>query len=525
MKRKAVIYTRVSTDEQKENGFSLQDQKARLLKYCIRENIEVIQHYEDDHSAKNFKRPAFQKFLQDIKDKSVKPDLFLCVRMDRFSRNLEESLGMLKNFTKWGIEFRTLENNVSLDTPESLIPFILNMVLPQVDNERRGLNTKVGMRQARREGRWTGTPPKGYRFERSGGISLLKPTEDAPFIQEAFETYGKGVYSKEEVRRGLMKKGFKVSKNQFGMILQNPAYIGKIRIAAWRDEPEEIVEGLHEGLISEELFKRVQAILKGRKIQPSNKTKRKDELPLRGFLNCACCGNKLTGSKSKGNGGGYYYYHCQQSGHQRFRADKANALFVQYLKSINIPEEIAKLYYAILKDVFKVDDAKRLKTLEGMDKQIAILKTRIESNEDAFMDGAINESEFKRIKNRYENNLSNLNLKYTQLQFQKSNFQKYMDFGFTLLMNLDRYYIDAPLEVKQKIIGSIFPENLIFEEGNYRTTKETYLLEAFGLINKDLGEKEKDFPENTSEKSYKAPPQGLEPWTYGLTVRRSNQLS
>lgn len=168
MKRKAVIYTRVSTDEQKENGFSLPDQKNRLLKYAHRENIEAIEHYQDDHSAKNFKRPAFTRFLQDLKEKSIKPDLFLCVRMDRFSRNLEESLPMLKTFKNKGIEFRTLENNVSLDTPESLIPFILNMVLPQVDNERRGLNTKVEMRQARREGRWTGAPLKGYTFQRTG---------------------------------------------------------------------------------------------------------------------------------------------------------------------------------------------------------------------------------------------------------------------------------------------------------------------------------------------------------------------
>jgi predicted site-specific integrase-resolvase len=59
MKSKAIIYTRVSTDDQKENGFSLQDQEARLRKYCQQNDIEILDHYQDDHSAKNFNRPAF----------------------------------------------------------------------------------------------------------------------------------------------------------------------------------------------------------------------------------------------------------------------------------------------------------------------------------------------------------------------------------------------------------------------------------------------------------------------------------
>jgi DNA invertase Pin-like site-specific DNA recombinase len=49
-----VIYTRVSTEDQKENGFSLQDQERRLIKYCSENNFEVIAHYQDDYSAKNF---------------------------------------------------------------------------------------------------------------------------------------------------------------------------------------------------------------------------------------------------------------------------------------------------------------------------------------------------------------------------------------------------------------------------------------------------------------------------------------
>ena len=103
MARQAIIYTRVSTDDQKDYGFSLQDQERSLKAYCRRENIDIVAHYQEDHSAKDFNRPEFQKMLSDVQKKRVIADLFLCVRNDRFSRNAFETLKMLQEFKKLGL--------------------------------------------------------------------------------------------------------------------------------------------------------------------------------------------------------------------------------------------------------------------------------------------------------------------------------------------------------------------------------------------------------------------------------------
>ena len=69
--KSAYLYVRVSTDEQKRKGYSLPEQEDRLLKYCENNDIEVKGIFSDDHSAKTFKRPAWEQLLATIKvDKS-----------------------------------------------------------------------------------------------------------------------------------------------------------------------------------------------------------------------------------------------------------------------------------------------------------------------------------------------------------------------------------------------------------------------------------------------------------------------
>lgn len=112
-------------------------------------------------------------------------------------------------------------------------------------------------------------------------------------------------------------------------------YCGKIFIPAYKDEEAFYVKSVYETLISEELFYNVQDILNGKKRPTVASTKQKDELPLRGFLTCAKCGGKLTGSASKGKYQRYFYYHCQPGCKERFRSDEANEKVIDELQKIS----------------------------------------------------------------------------------------------------------------------------------------------------------------------------------------------
>jgi site-specific DNA recombinase len=76
--QKAILYIRVSTDEQAEKGYSLKHQEEKLLFYCQQYRIEISGTYKEDHSAKTFSRPEFAKLLAVLKKKSNSVNLLPC---------------------------------------------------------------------------------------------------------------------------------------------------------------------------------------------------------------------------------------------------------------------------------------------------------------------------------------------------------------------------------------------------------------------------------------------------------------
>jgi site-specific DNA recombinase len=508
--KKAAIYSRVSTDDQKEFGFSLQDQEARLIKHCHQKGYEIIKHYQDDHSAKDFNRPAFKDFLEDLKEKRIKPDIFLCVRMDRFSRNSTDSINMFTFFQKHGIYFECIENHIDLKTPESLIPFMLNVILPEVDNKRRGLNTKRGLRQGMKEGRWMWKAPIGYNNDTFNKI-IVPNKETAPLVKWAFETYAQGVYNANEVWRQVYGKGLRISKQKFYDILINPFYIGKIKVKADDDEPEQIVNAIHEPIIHEDVFYKAQELFLGKKKSYKGSTK-SDELPLKGYLICPKCGKLMTGSGSTGNGGIYHYYHCQRKYgcNNSFSAKQANNDFESYLKSFEVSEEVLRLYSVILEDVFKTNDKERESEKIKLESEIANIDKRLNSLNDKFLDDLIDHSLYKERKLLMENRKNELIGKHLMLTKMNTEFSKYLSQGLILLSNIGKYYCKTPVEIKSKIISSIFPENFIYEDKKYRTTKMNEVFELIYLKNNIL---QKQKPSYFAGQSSVAPPVGLEPTT------------
>src|SRR5215210_17337 len=106
---KAVLYTRVSTEEQAKHGFSLEHQIKSLKNYCKSNDIIPLKHFEEDFSGKNFNRPKWQELRKFIKENKKDVEMVLFTRWDRFSRNMTEALTTIYEFKKINIELIAIE--------------------------------------------------------------------------------------------------------------------------------------------------------------------------------------------------------------------------------------------------------------------------------------------------------------------------------------------------------------------------------------------------------------------------------
>lgn len=194
---------------------------------------------------------------------------------------------------------------------------------------------------------------------------------------------------------------------------------------------------------------------------------------LRQYIKCPNCGRGLTagGSRSR-NGAIHHYYNCMNNKCKvRHKTDVVHSDFDAFLQSNVVADEIQELYYRTLEHVFKQDDVKRLEEINLLNKQAELMEKRIKKAEDDYYDGKIPFADYTSIKERYVKELMDLTGQITEKQMEKTPFKKYLSFGLSVVGNLQHYYAQAPVEVAQKLLGSIFPEKLTYEKNTFRTTR------------------------------------------------------
>ena len=511
----AIIYTRVSTDEQAEKGYSLRDQQQRLEKHCEAKGYEIVKHFQDDHSAKTFNRPEFHKLLDFIKKNKGLVKKLVIAKWDRFSRNMEASLNMITALMKLGVAVEAMEQPLDDSVPENLLMKAFYLAAPQVENARRSLNTTNGMRKALKEGRYVSTAPYGFKNTRDEqNRPIITHSAMAPLIKKAFEQLATGLYQIEVLRKKLYAEGLKVSRSNFYTLLRNPIYCGKLRVKEYRDEPEEIVQGIHEPIVSEELFYEVQNVLDGKKKAKTKYSLVNDEYPMRGHLICPRCGKTLTGSSALGNGGKYFYYHCTKGCKERHKSDVAHNAFEIWLGDITMKPEIAALYLAAMEDIYKTNEGDR-------DADIKKLNVEVDNNL-AMMDKAakklVNDELDKYGYNRLKESLSKENAvlrgRIADLKATESGFQEYYRYGFSLLSNLNHYYGNANLENKQKMLGLIFPEKLVFSNNTFQTMQPNEVLTLLCNTGKGSGRGKKEKSSGNAAQSCVVTALGFKPKTF-----------
>lgn len=479
-----IIYCRVSTDEQRQ-GTSVDVQEERLKAYCACKGYNIINIPEfhdckEDESAKTFeKRPVMQAILRYIRKNRGKVQKLLFLRWNRFSRDVIEAPSVVGDLLKIGVEPNAIEEELNYESSSWPVLLGAYIGIAQSDNIARSLATIDGIRATLKSGKCSNKAPRGYKNVRESKhlCYVVINEEAAKPIRTAFIELSKGVISANYARKRYCPH---IPESTFLDMLRNPFYMGKIRVPAYKDEPEELVDGQHEPLISEEVFYKVQDVLDGKKkAKPKLEKAINPDLFLRRFIVCPKCGHAFTGSRSKGNGGYYTYYNCcEDAKHLRVRAEEANEAFARYVGCLKPNEAVLRLYEAILLDVQGGAKREIRSEIEALQKQLKDKRKQIEDAEDMMITDKVHTDRYSRILERYEKEALELETRIELLETgNRGNIEPKLDYAISLINNMDKYIRDAPIEVKLKLIGSIFDGKIEFDGKSYRTNSYNKVLD------------------------------------------------
>lgn len=314
--RLAVLYARVSSDEQEREGFSIPSQLKFLRQYAEAEGFTIVAEFVDVETAKAAGRSEFGnmvEFLQEqtrIKDPDERCRTILVEKTDRLYRNLKDwvtidELDIDIHFVK--------ENSVISPDSHSSERFLHGIKVLMAKNYVDNLSeeTVKGLQEKAEQGIWPLKPSVGYRsVELAGGKKGIEPDPDtAPIIVRLFEWYASGDYSLDEITEMAREAGLTTPRSRkpanrawIHKILRNRIYYGEFD---WKGD---VYPAIHEPLINRELWQKVQATMKKRS---EKKTRRsKHNFAFSGLITCAHCGCALVGEIQKKK---YIYYHCTRA--------------------------------------------------------------------------------------------------------------------------------------------------------------------------------------------------------------------
>ncbi len=261
---RVAIYTRVSTEDQAKEGFSLDAQRERLQAYCLARDWAVAATYIDDgHSGRNTKRPAYQRMMAE-RDRW---DALLVIKMDRIHRNARNFMEMMDDLLEWEKDF--VSATESLDTSTAMGRFVMDIIqrIAQLESEQIGERVYMGMSQKAKVGPgmlWFHAP---LGYEVSEG-QLVPEEREANLVREIFALCLDG-WTLEATAADLNARGRRTRRGaewnpvKLYRILHNPVYAGFLRWDGIVRKAE------HPGIVPVETFNEAQERLRNRALLPN----------------------------------------------------------------------------------------------------------------------------------------------------------------------------------------------------------------------------------------------------------------
>lgn len=469
--KSALAYIRISDDEQ--SHFSIEGQQRHIMEYCERAGIHLHECFIDNgYSAKDFNRPAWKRLKELLKSQPGQHTYLIVYKYDRMIRNAMEGLSQIAELEKkHQLTIISVCENLGLNPHSPYFKKVRADILVNAEFERDVISHRVrfGMNQAMRNGRYLHQAPFGYTNSRDAEDKPLLVINEAQakIVQFIYDQYVQ-LTPQQRILQEARAMGFThTGKSALTKILRNPIYAGMVRATSFEGQPAELVDAVHEPIVSRSLWWTAQKMLDMQvKVMAPKITS--EAMPLRGFLRCEN-GHVLTGCLSTGKSGQKFpYYKCNQCS-QSLSAGKAHADLDQILESLSLLPEESEFLLLMVKDILASARKEYTTKLAAVEKRISACQRTIESIEDKFVRDSISQATYERQMKKYHEQLHYLNMERDTIVPVNDFTDVDIQDAINKIANLPSVYNASTVYEKLDLMAEIFPMGLIRSKNEYRT--------------------------------------------------------
>lgn len=414
MTNKAVIYARVSSKEQEEEGYSIPAQLDFLQEYARAKGLEVIKVYSESMTAKESGRIEFNKMLDYAKKQRYGCHVII-EKNDRLLRNEDDEALLIRLAVREGvITLHLPKDHIILNkysTPHEIFMFHMLCGMSAMYPRNLSREVKKGMDKKAELGDYPAKAPIGYKNVRTNKKKSVIEIDsvNAGYVAKIFELYATGIYSYKSLAERITKDGFypknkPCSPKLLEKMLKNPFYIGEFEYNGKRYD-----NANHTPIITKELFlacKRVREF-------HENPRKTSHDFLYTGLITCSHCGCQLTAEIKKGK---YVYYHCtgNRGGSCKkhyLKEEHIDELVKDLLLKIQPTKEDAKAVIDKFKEIVNSNFEYDKKSVEEIAKKISLLKNRLNKLYIDRLDGLIDDDFYLAKKSEFQSELDELEVK------------------------------------------------------------------------------------------------------------------
>ncbi len=459
------VYVRVSTEDQRDNGYSIDSQLRMIKEYCEKNNYDIVDVYNDaGHSGKDLMRPEMQRLLKDIK--SHKIEIIVAIKVDRLTRNNYDGFWFLNYCEENDVKIELILEPYDVTTANGEMIFGMNLVFGQRERKEIGSRTKRAMEEMALKHIHPSKAPYGYIRNKETGHLEIEPIE-AQVVKEIFELCKQGNSTRNisitlKNKKAYLKTG-KWTSDRVYKILTNSIYIGIFEYGKYCRKPQDIlkVENYCEQIIDVDTWKLTRRVLE--KNKHSNYG---EHIHLfTGIVRCPTCGRILSSTNSFKYSGTpkekvYYHLTCKNPNCKSKGIHYSSNKIEQ--KLVRILNELTRYMYDMDNEII-VCNSTKTKDIKDIEKAIEKLKMQEKKLVDLYLSSTLNIETINYKNNIIKKEIENLNKKKQQID-PNNDFKEYT---IELLKK-----IDCIIEKKEVIFRNKIGFSFIFDSLNRKSKKE-----------------------------------------------------